>query len=147
MEREAPELAGRKARRILVGFDGSDQAVRALEFVLDAFGEGNEIHLVYVVQEPKGIPDPVPDEVMDTHRAVGQERLSEAERIVRSGLSNAVLHLESGNPGEKLLELADVVRPDLVVLGTLRHSTAERLLGTTSTHFLRARRYPLLIVP
>jgi len=52
-----------------------------------------------------------------------------------------------GNPGEKLLELAERLKPDLVVLGTLRHSASERLLGTVSSYFLKSRAYPLLIVP
>jgi nucleotide-binding universal stress UspA family protein len=55
--------------------------------------------------------------------------------------------LESGNPGEKLLELADRLKPDLVVLGTLQRSTSKKLLGPVSSSFLRVRRYPLLIVP
>jgi nucleotide-binding universal stress UspA family protein len=89
----------------------------------------------------------VPDEVLDVLRKTGEETLLDAERQVRKNLSRPVTHLESGNPGEKLLELADRLKPDLVVLGTLAHSTSERLLGTVSSNFLRARRHPLLIVP
>lgn len=136
-------------RKILVGYDGSEQALRALGLAVEIAtqNEEAEIHLAYVVQKPVGVPDPLPDEVMDSLWRIGQETLLNAERLVTKNLVHAVTHLESGNPGEKLLELADRVKPDLVVLGTLEHSTSEKLLGTVSSFFLRSRRYPLLIVP
>jgi nucleotide-binding universal stress UspA family protein len=135
--------------RILVGYDGSEQAARALDFAIDlaTLTEDSEIHLAYVVQKPGGIPDPVPDEVIDSLRKTGEEELMSAEKLVKREFVKTVIHIESGNPGERLLQLADQVKPDLVVLGTLKHSTSERLLGTVSSFFLKSRRYPLLIVP
>ncbi len=135
--------------KILVGYDGSEQAERALEFVLDIVAQNNEneIHLAYVVQKPAGIPDPVPDEVLDVLSNTGEETLLNAERQVRKSFSRPVRHLENGNPAQRLLELADKLKPDLVVLGSVQHSASERLLGTVSSSFLRSRRHPLLIVP
>ena len=100
-----------------------------------------------MVQKPAGIPDPVPDEVLESIRRTGREELTNAERAVKKNLIDVAVHLEVGNPGEKLLELAERLKPDLVVLGTLKHSASERLLGTVSSYFLKSRAYPLLIVP
>ena len=135
--------------RILIGYDGSEQATRALEFAIGIATQNDEteVHLAYVVQKPVGLPDPVPDEVMNALQRAGQETLLSAQRRVKESLLNPVIHLVSGNPGETLLELANEVKPDLVVLGTLRHSTSERLLGTVSSFFLNSRKYPLVIVP
>jgi nucleotide-binding universal stress UspA family protein len=55
--------------------------------------------------------------------------------------------LEIGNPVERLLELADKLNPQLVVLGIPKHSSSESLIGTVSSQFLRSRRYPILLVP
>ena len=136
-------------RKILVGYDGSEQAARALDLAIEiaACNDEAEIHIAYVVQKPGGVPDPVPDEVMDSLRRTGQETLLNAERLVKKSLANPVIHLESGNRGERLLELAEKLEPDLVVLGTLQHSASNRLLGTVSSSFLKSRSYPLLIVP
>jgi len=139
----------RSVRKILVGYDGSDQAARALDFAIAiaAHRSGAEIHIAFVVQKQGGAPDPAPDEVMDSLKVAAREELLDAGRVVTKSLAMPVIHLETGNPGERLLELADRVKPDLVVLGTLHHSASERLLGTVSSHFLKSRRYPLLIVP
>ena len=136
-------------RKLLVGYDGSAQAERALDFAIGiaSENEGSEIHVAYVVQKPAGIPDPVPDEVLESIRRAGKEELMNAERLVKKNLIDVAVHLEVGNPGEKLLELAGRLKPDLVVLGTLQHSASERLLGTVSSYFLKSRSYPLLIVP
>ncbi len=142
-------MAGnRVAHRILVGYDGSEAATRALDFAIGLAGErGLEIHLAYVVQAPSGMFAPVPDEEIDSIRAAGEETLASGARHARDSLTTPVTHIESGNPGEELLKLADSLKPDLVVLGTTRHSVSERLLGTVSASFLKARRYPLLVVP
>jgi len=139
----------RSLRRILVGYDGSDQARRALEFAitLGVHNGGVEIHIACVVQKPGGVPDPVPEELIDSLKVAAREELLDAGRIVTKSHATPIIHLETGNPGEKLLELADRIKPDLVVLGTLKHSTSERLLGTVSSFFLKSRRYPLLVVP
>ncbi len=136
-------------RKILVGYDGSQQAARALDFAIEIAEAGGdfEIHLAYVVQTPSGMPSPIPDEVLESLRRAGEETLLNAEKLVRRELLNPVIHLENGNPGEQLLRLADGIKPELVVLGTLEHSTSEKLLGTVSSFFLKSRRYPLLIVP
>ena len=56
-------------------------------------------------------------------------------------------HLDFGSPPEKLLELADKIIPDLVVIGIAKHPASERILGTVSSLFFRTRRYPVLGVP
>jgi nucleotide-binding universal stress UspA family protein len=139
----------RSLLRILVGFDGSDQATRALDLAVAIAAQrgGAEIHIGYVVQRPTGAPDPVPQEVMNSLKAAARVKLLDAERRVTERLATPVIHLMMGNPGERLLELAERVKPDLVVLGTLQHSMSDRLLGTVSSFFIRSRRYPLLIVP
>lgn len=141
--------AERSVRKILVGYDGSDQVARALDFAITIAAQsgGAEIHIAFVVQKPGGAPDPVPEEVMDSLKAAAREELLDAGRRVTKSLATPVIHLETGNPAERLLELADRVKPDLVILGTLQHSASERLLGTVSSFFLKSRRYPLLIVP
>ena len=135
-------------KRVLVGYDGTAHSERALQFVVGINDDyETEIHLAFIVNEPAGMADPIPDEVFDSIEKKGLDSLSNAERLVRKQFRKPVTHLEIGNPVEKLLELADKLNPQLVVLGIAKHSSSESLIGTVSSRFLRSRRYPILLVP
>jgi nucleotide-binding universal stress UspA family protein len=135
-------------KRVLVGYDGTEHSERALQFTVGINDDyETEIHLAFIVNEPAGMADPIPDEVLDSLEKKGQDSLSNAERFVRKQFRKPVTHLEIGNPVEKLLELADKLKPQLVVLGIAKHSSSESLIGTVSSRFLRSRRYPILLVP
>ena len=135
-------------QRVLVGYDGTEHSERALQFVVGINDDyETEIHLAFIVNEPAGMADPIPDEVLDSIEKKGLDSLSNAERFVRKQFRKPVSHLEIGNPVEKLLELADRLKPQLVVLGIAKHSSSESLIGTVSSRFLRSRRYPILLVP
>ena len=135
-------------QRVLVGYDGTEHSERALQFAIGINDDyETEIHLAFIVNEPAGMADPMPDEVLDSLEKRGLDNLSNAERFVRNQFRKPVTHLEIGNPVEKLLELADKLNPQLVILGIAKHSSSESLIGTVSSRFLRSRRYPLLLVP
>lgn len=134
-----------------MGYDGTDQASRALEYAI-ALVEGNvselaTIHLAYVVQKPSGLADPVPEEVLESLEKMGREVLLNGARIVKKRLENPVTHLEFGFPPEKLLELANELKPDIIVIGMTNHPTSERIMGTVSAMFYKARKFPVLGVP
>jgi nucleotide-binding universal stress UspA family protein len=135
-------------QRILVGYDGREHSERALELAVGINDDyETEIHLAFIVNEPAGMADPIPDEVLASLEKKGLDSLSNAERLVRKQFRKPVIHLEIGSPVEKLLELADNLNPQLVVLGIAKHSSSESLIGTVSSQFLRSRRYPILLVP
>jgi nucleotide-binding universal stress UspA family protein len=137
--------------KILVGYDGTEQSERALEFAIkisqEIMTQTLEIHLAYVVEKPHGLADPVPEEAMESLQRTGQEVLSNGARIIKKRLETPVVHLEFGSPPEKLLELADKLKPDLIVIGIANHPTSERILGTVSSLLFKTRRYPVLGVP
>jgi nucleotide-binding universal stress UspA family protein len=134
--------------RILVGYNGAVQSKHALEFVTGINWQYEvEIHLALIVQEPSGMADPIPDEIMESLSLGGQETLSNAARQVKKQFGNPIIHLETGNPNEKLLELAEILEPDLIVVGMARRTSSERILGSVSSNFIRSRKYPVLLVP
>ncbi|MHB8568199.1 MAG: universal stress protein [Nitrososphaerales archaeon] len=139
-------------QRILIGYDGAEPSVRELEFVIEILlGEATapqstKIHLAYILEEPAGLADPIPEEVMDSLRRTGEEILLSGARTVKEKFGKPFTHLESGPAPQKLLELAERLKPDLIVLGIAKHSTSEKMLGTVSAPF-KARKYPVLGVP
>ncbi len=135
-------------QRVLVGYDGTKHSERALEFAVGMNDDyETEIHLAFIVNEPAGMADPIPDEVLDSLQKKGLDSLANAERLVRKQFHKPVTHLEIGNPVERLIELADKLKPQLVVLGITKHSSSESLIGAVSSRFLRSRKYPILLVP
>jgi nucleotide-binding universal stress UspA family protein len=138
-------------RRFLIAYDGKEESYRALSFAIklqqNSQGEPAEFHIAYVVERPPNIADPVPDELLHSLQRQGDEILSEGTRFVRNQLEMPFAHLEFGSPALKLLELADQIKPDLVVLGIAKHPPSQKILGTVSSTFFNARRHPVLGVP
>jgi nucleotide-binding universal stress UspA family protein len=135
-------------KKILVGYDGTAEAQNALELGISlAVQDDTELHLAFVVHEPTGMADPVPDEVYKSLEEAGQRILSDAVQEAKKQLLEPIAHLQSGNPPEKLFQLAEEIEPDLVILGMAHHPKSETMVGTVSSHFLRSKKYPLLLVP
>ena len=70
--------------KVLVGYDGTKHSEHALQFAIGINEDyETEIHLAFAVQEPAGMADPIPDEVLEFLQRRGQESLLNAERLVR----------------------------------------------------------------
>jgi nucleotide-binding universal stress UspA family protein len=139
-------------RKFLIGYDGTEESLRALNFAIkmkqqQSGSEQTEFHLAFVVEKVASIADPVPDELLDSLRKPADEILADGARLVRNQLETAFVHLEFGSPPQKLLELADRIKPDLVVLGIAKHPPSKKILGTVSASFFNSRKYPVLGVP
>jgi nucleotide-binding universal stress UspA family protein len=87
----------------LVGYNGSEQSERVLQRAISLNDDTDtEIHIALVVQEPSGMADPIPDEVLESLQKRGQESLLNACRLVRKSFLKPVTHIDIGNPAEKL---------------------------------------------
>jgi len=140
-------------QKILVGYDGTEESVRSLEFATKLLFDGStptqlpEFHLAYVLEEPRGISDPVPDEVMESLRRTGEEILSNGARVIKKQFGKPFTHLELGSPPERLLEIAERLHPDLIVIGIRPHTTSEKVLGSVSALLFKSKKYAVLGVP
>ena len=89
-----------RVRRIVVGYDGSDEARRALDAAADLVGYGSTLAVVSV------------QESASARSAASEARTRLLERHVQ-----AVYHERSGEPTEQLVETAVRFGADLVVVG------------------------------
>lgn len=138
-------------KRILVGFDGSEPALRALDFAatvakrLDA-----RLSVVYVV-EPFVFPaDLAPQAIVDLterHREYAEKLLEGAvARLSADGLQVERL-VEVGSPAAELVRLAADPEVSLLVVGTSgRGLSARLLLGSVANRVLHHCEKPVLIV-
>lgn len=134
--------AEQKPSRIIIGFDGSDGAWKAVEEVTSrSWKPGSEVHLVIVSDSavPSSIGrfvTPVSNSFSETKIVRQQmEKLAEAplQKLKNAGLS-ATLSVGAGNPREVLLELAQRWNADLIFVGpnSLSSLFERHLLGSVS---------------
>jgi nucleotide-binding universal stress UspA family protein len=120
-------MAGR-ARKILVGYDGSAAAGRALDAAADLVGYGSTLAVVTVQNGVLG------GSVSAGARAQLQRRHVEAR-----------YHQPSGEPAEQLVEAARKLGVDLVVVGR-RDLPLRGLLGSVSSRVVRRAGCDVLVV-
>jgi nucleotide-binding universal stress UspA family protein len=132
-------------RKIVLGYDGSDASRRALDLVAGLGDGGREVTIVSVPPVRFTSLGPVtPDE--ETF-AEAKRHLDEAlERLAAKGIEARGVDT-SGVPAEVIVEEAQRLRADLVVVGTGRKNVAERLvLGSVSTAVVHEAPCNVLVV-
>lgn len=121
----------RKIERILVAYDGSKNANRAIKMLQDLAGLGNFEILVLTVAAPD---DPVAA-AMGEGVAFLRERGLAAEGILRSG-----------DPVETIARACDELSADILVMGAYGQSRFRQfLLGSTTTQVVRRVAVPVLL--
>lgn len=134
-------------KRILVGVDGSENALRAVEFAgTMAKGFGSEVTLVMVITPSDHELLGGKATYMEKGARLGGERLKAAERLLENLGVKYRSEVELGHPAEQLLRLAK--DHDLVVVGTRGLSPfKEALIGSTSHRLVQGGKMPVLVVP
>jgi nucleotide-binding universal stress UspA family protein len=144
---------GLRLRHLLVGVDRSEASRTALELAADvAVALGGSLSVLEVVDfvPPFPLAEP-PTGVGGGERRSAGSTLALVEDEVRGirerGVGVQVI-VRSGDPAATLLEVADDVDADLVVVGTRgRGGPAELLLGSVARTVADRARRPTLVVP
>ena len=133
---EAAEAAGADPagmsahpRRIVVGYDGSEPASRALELAADLAGYGSTLSVVTVLGG-------------QTDHATAQ---SAREQLLSRHVAARYLEV-SGEPAEELVLKAHELGADLIVVGRRSRNPLRRLLGSVSARVVRRAPCDVLVV-
>lgn len=130
--------------RILVAYDGSDPAKRALERAATLGGGEHEITVLSVVPvlvgARGGAIDPTSD-VADHRRMLDEAAELLAQRDTTPKALEAV-----GQPEEVIVTVAEKEGFELVVLGSHGHGLLHRLLGSTTNHVVAHAPCDVLVV-
>lgn len=131
-------------KHIVVEFDGSANARRALEAALDVAGADTRLTVVAAAQAPAppGQALPVGDEGLEERR----RELEDARRHLAELGREAEVVAVPGAPADVLVEEADRRGADLIVVGRRGLNGAERLvMGSVSSKVARLARCSVLI--
>jgi nucleotide-binding universal stress UspA family protein len=138
-------------KRVLLATDGSEDATMAARVAGDlAERSGSELHLVHVGLLPHWMePDTPAAPRYKTLRQEARKLLeTETERITATGATVAGSHLRMGfRADEKVIELAEELDADLVVVGSRGLGPVRRLVvGSVSGGVVHHSSRPILVV-
>ncbi|SDX84325.1 universal stress protein [Halobellus clavatus] len=131
---------------ILVPTDGSDQAAAALDHAVELARTADAtVHLLYVADTNRDSVTTLGGQVVDALEAEGEQILETATD--RVGGVRIVDSVETGDPVETILDYADSVDADVVVMGTHGRRGLDRyLLGSTTERVVRHSQRPVLTI-
>jgi len=132
------------AKRILVGYDGSAGAKRALERAAELAGYGSTVTVVTVAQPVHRyalgvLPDPFAIED-------GKRLLHDAcERMAARGISARAVE-RVGVAADELVEAARELDADVLVVGDGKNALERAVFGSVSTHAVHSAPCDVLVV-
>ena len=141
-------------QNILAAVDLSPISERVIECAAEiASGQDARLWLVHVAAPdpdfagyeagPQEVRDQVASTMQREHRALQQH----AEALRTRGLDATALSIQ-GPTTEKIVEEAQHLEADLIVVGSHGHGLAYRaLLGSVSTDLLKRAKVPVVVVP
>jgi nucleotide-binding universal stress UspA family protein len=139
--------------KLLVPFDGSDPALRALRHAITRVreGDGGSVHLVHAHPEPRiygEIEIYVSAEKMaELQRSVSETLLAAAEAVLKEAGVPYTKDVLVGHLGQVIADHADALGCDGIVMGT-RGSGAlgGLLLGSVATKVIHSANVPVTLV-
>jgi nucleotide-binding universal stress UspA family protein len=134
--------------KILVGYDGSAQAKKALDVAFSLAHVMDSKILVFAVARP-----PEPATSVEVHAVLddAREHFEEDFKRINQMAADSEISLETqlavGHPAEQIIHRAEQEKIDLVVLGRRGTSLFEKwILGSVSERVLRYAHCPVMVV-
>ena len=130
-------------RHVLVAYDGSSAARRALEHAADLAGSNDRMTVVNVMREP-GVSaravEPPPERIR-------QEQILDdaSEYLADRGIEARTLAKIGDSAAHEILTAADNVGADVLVVARRRGRTAH-ILGSTSSRIVQSAKCDVLVV-
>lgn len=147
------ELGTDGPRAILVGVDGSPTSLRAAAYAAGlARRQRTRLVIVYASGPPGGFLSTLDFSGASTrlHRELQKDIESQLTEAVcaweHSAAVDARVVVRRGSPLQVLREVADEVQAEAVVVGSST-GLAHRVLGSLAVRLVRARRWPVTVVP
>jgi K+-sensing histidine kinase KdpD len=138
------------ARRVLVPFDGSPSAFRAVDHVvsLSRAGHHANVLLLNVQLAPGKAPARAAATDLDPEsRAAGEATLNEASQILAAQHIPYQCEVLAGRPHELIIAAAEQHRIDLIVMGSRGMGAVARLfLGSVATAVVHHAKVPVTVV-
>lgn len=139
----------------LIAFDGSENAMRAIDEIVDTLDTSKlHVHLLNVCEpvqmnEVVFNEDPLLDilSIKKAREEAGMALLTPAKARLESAGIPFDVHVRTGNPAEVIIDLSREYHCDLIVMGTRGMGTIKNLLlGSVANKVIHLTEKPLLLV-
>ena len=140
------------ANKILVAYDESEVAIRALKMAADLAVHNPEAHVDVVYVIPISLLDESQmqsfQDILDMMISDGEDLLADAVKTMGEALEPRTdsLLLTGTNPASEILKLLDQRDYDLVVLGSRGLSGLKEYIGSVSHKVIHGSKVPVLVV-
>ncbi|ACP34916.1 UspA domain protein [Sulfolobus islandicus L.S.2.15] len=139
-------------KNIVVAYDGSENAKRALDVAID-LAKRYEARLTIIevidtsVLVGMGL-GPIPSEVINEMYNKAKKDVEEAkEKAINSGVKNVEAVNIEGDPATAIMDYAGKAGADMIVTGSRGLSTVKRIfLGSVSSRIVHEAKIPVLVV-
>lgn len=133
-------------QRIVVGFDGSDNARKALARAAE-IANGATVAVVSATSPSTFMRDPAVSTEDPADVEARTEALAEAQKYLEEKGITGQYITGHGNPADVIVAEAEDSGADLIVVGTRGHNAARRvLLGSVSTNVVHHATVDVLVV-
>jgi nucleotide-binding universal stress UspA family protein len=129
---------------LIVGYDGSEPARRALEHAADLVGRGAILTVINVISV-QSLSSRL-QTVSDNERAKQDRLLLEAEMLLTRRGVNADLVRAAGDPATEILSAAASMAADVIVVGRRRGTSPRLIHGSLSNTLVRKAASDVLVV-
>ncbi len=139
-------------KRIVVAYDGSDHAIKALNTAIElAKAFNSKLDVVEVVDTAALLGmgfAPIPSEVIAQVYNKAQNDVEQAKKKAQeAGVKDVTSQVLEGDPATSIIEYASKNGADLIVMGSRGLSTFKRLiLGSVSSKVVQESRVPVLVI-
>jgi len=136
-------------KTILHANDGSEPAFKALRLALIMTKQNAAMFHLVCVEEIPLMPESI-EEIREARSIAASRSRPIVERVRELALESGIemkKHIKSGHPVWMIVELADEISADLLVIGATGHSAFyERMLGSRADRIVQLARCPVLVV-
>jgi nucleotide-binding universal stress UspA family protein len=136
--------------RVLIPVDGSDNAIRAVKFVMrkaPLYKEPLEIHLLNVQHSFPGTIRGVHHQAQEFHHEEGLKALASARKLLDDAGVKYAHHIGVGDAAEVIAHYVKDKRIEQLVMGTRGLGSASNLLlGSVATKVIHLTDIPVLLV-
>ena len=134
--------------KILLAYDGSEPAKKALDAALDLARKYQaELYVLTVAQPPDFSEDVETEAIVENSRGYHERILTPVKDLVAASGVKAQFEVAVGHPAEQIIYHADRYQVDLIVLGHRGKSLFRRLLlGSVSKQVVQYADRTVLVV-
>ena len=141
-------------KRVLLPIDGSECSLRAVQYLLDRHADKSnpadpEVHLVNVQVPLSGHISQFinRDQIAGFQHDEGGKALQGARALLDANGVRYAVHTEVGSTAEVIVNVANSLHCDHIVMGTHgRRALTELLIGSTTLKVLHLARVPVVLV-